>query len=61
MLLFVTQLQIPLSDLVFALSSAIDLINPFVVGHQKRVAYIALSIGEELGLPMEQQEELLRG
>jgi HD-GYP domain-containing protein (c-di-GMP phosphodiesterase class II) len=48
-----------LFNLVFSLSSAIDLVSPVVVGHQKRVAYIALSIGAELGLPREQQEELL--
>lgn len=51
--------QILLFDLVVSLSNAMDLVSPVVVGHHKRVAYIALSIGEELGLPMEQQNELV--
>jgi HD-GYP domain-containing protein (c-di-GMP phosphodiesterase class II) len=51
--------QIPLFDLVVSLSNAIDLVSPAVVGHHKQVAYIALSIGAALGLPMEQQIELV--
>ncbi|MBT9132940.1 MAG: 3'3'-cGAMP-specific phosphodiesterase 1 [Firmicutes bacterium] len=51
--------QIPLFDLVVSLSNAMDLVSPAVVGHHKRVAYIAFSIGAELGLPIEQQNELV--
>jgi len=51
--------QIPLFDLVVSLSKAMDLVSPAIVGHHKRVAYTALSIGAELGLPMEQQNELV--
>jgi putative nucleotidyltransferase with HDIG domain len=34
-----------------AFSAAMDLISKRVVGHHKQVAYIALMIGRELGLP----------
>lgn len=50
--------QVYLFDTVMCLSSALDLVSPIVVNHQKRVAYIALSIAAELGLSPEQQNEL---
>jgi len=55
----IKELQIRLFDLVISLSNAIDLVSSAVDRHHKRVAYIALSIGAELGLPMEQQKELM--
>lgn len=52
-------LQVPLFDLVRGLSSAVDLISPAVTDHHKRVAYIAACLGEELGLPAVQRNNLL--
>ncbi len=52
------ELQIRLSDLVMCLSSALDLVSPALVNHQKRVAYIALSIANEMGLPIEDQNNI---
>ncbi len=40
------------------LSSALDLVSPALVNHQKRVAYIALSIANEMGLPIEDQKNI---
>jgi HD-GYP domain len=40
---------IPIIDIVIALSSAIDLINPSISNHHKRVAYISYSIAKEMG------------
>ncbi len=51
--------QIPLFDLIMSLSTAMDLVSTAVVNHHKQVAYIALSIGAELGLPREQQNQLV--
>jgi len=51
--------QIPLFDLITSLSTAMDLVSSAVVNHHKQVAYIAFSIGAELGLPTEQQNELV--
>lgn len=51
--------RIPLFDLIMCLSDAIDLVSPAVVNHHKQAAYIAFSIGTELGLPMEQRNELM--
>jgi len=53
------ELQVPLFDLVMCLSNAVDLVSPAVVNHHKRVAYIASSIGEELGLPAGEKNDLL--
>ncbi len=51
--------QIRLRDLIMCLSSALDLVSPGLVNHQKRVAYIALSIANEMGLPLEDQNSLV--
>ncbi len=51
--------QIPMFDLILSLSTAMDLVSSAVVNHHKQVAYIASSIGAELGLPSEQQNELV--
>jgi len=52
-------LQIPLFDLVIALSEAIDLISPLVIDHQKKVACIALQIASEYGLAIDNQNDIL--
>ena len=45
-------------DLIMTLSQAVDLVSPAVANHHIRVAYIAHSIGNELGLPTEQKNSL---
>jgi HD-GYP domain-containing protein (c-di-GMP phosphodiesterase class II) len=51
--------QIPLFDLIMCLSGATDLVSISVANHHKQVAYIAFSMGQELGLPIEEQNDLL--
>lgn len=51
-------MKIPLFDLVNCLSDAIDLINPRIMSHHKRVAYIACHIAGYLGLADERREKL---
>src|SRR4030042_697060 len=43
--------QVPLFDLVFGLSNAIDLISPVFFTHHKRTGFIAGCIAEEMALP----------
>ncbi|MGE5588825.1 MAG: HD-GYP domain-containing protein [Clostridia bacterium] len=50
--------QVSLFDLVSCLSRAMDLVSPAVSSHHLRVAYIALSLGMELGLPPDEQRDL---
>ena len=42
--------QIPLHRLILSLSQMLDYVHPHVVDHQQRTAYIALRIGQKLGL-----------
>ncbi|MCL5773884.1 MAG: HD domain-containing protein [Firmicutes bacterium] len=51
--------RIRLFDLVASLSAAMDIISPVTVNHHKQVAYIAVSIAEEQGLPLNEQSEIL--
>lgn len=51
--------KVPLFDLVMCLSSTMDLIDPALVNHHKRVAYIASNIGSQMGLSIDQQNDLL--
>ncbi|MDH5202767.1 MAG: HD domain-containing protein [Nitrospirota bacterium] len=51
--------EIELLDLILCLSDAMDFIDPALVSHHKQVAYIAFSIGTEMGLPMTQLKELV--
>ncbi|MGE5585300.1 MAG: HD-GYP domain-containing protein [Bacillota bacterium] len=53
-----SDLQVSLFDLVACLSRAMDLVSPAVSNHHLRVAYIALSLGRELGLPPDEQRDL---
>ncbi|MBI5102511.1 MAG: HD domain-containing protein [Nitrospirae bacterium] len=53
------QPSIKLADLIFCLSDAMDFIDPSVVNHHKQVAYIASSLGAEMGLSEAKQKELL--
>jgi HD-GYP domain-containing protein (c-di-GMP phosphodiesterase class II) len=51
--------KVHLIDLIMCLSDAMDFISPAIVNHHKRVAYIAFSIGKEMGLTMEELKELI--
>lgn len=46
-------------DLVECLSFAMDLTSPLIANHQRRVGYIAYQLGREIGLPDEEQNDLL--
>jgi HD-GYP domain-containing protein (c-di-GMP phosphodiesterase class II) len=50
---------IPIIDVVIALSSAIDLINPSISNHHKRVAYISYSIAKEMGYSDSEVKDLV--
>jgi len=51
--------HISLFEVVTCLSNSMDLINPHVVDHHKRVATIALAIASELGLSIEEQNNII--
>ena len=55
----INEQKIPFFDLVMCLSSTIDLINPALVNHHKRVAYIASSLGSQMGLSFDEQNDLV--
>jgi response regulator RpfG family c-di-GMP phosphodiesterase len=48
-----------LDNLVLSLSDSLDLIHPLAVGHQQRVAYIALRIAKAMGLHHAKQADLM--
>lgn len=48
-----------LFDLVMALTTATDLVSPAISNHGKRVAYIAMSLAANAGLPLDFQHELV--
>lgn len=48
-----------LDNLVLSLSDSLDLIHPLAVGHQQRVAYIALRIAKAMGHPPAKQADLM--
>ena len=47
----IADLKISLCDLSMAPSDVMDLVSPVFSGHHRQVAYIALSISREMGLP----------
>ena len=51
-------IDVSLMDMIMSLSDAMDLVSTVVNGHHKRVAYIASSIAEELGMSKEEQRHL---
>ncbi len=53
------ELYVSMFDLIMCMSGAMDMINPSVVDHHKRVAYIAFSIGKEMALSLEEQNNLV--
>lgn len=56
--MLIDDFHLSLFDFALSLSAAIDAVNPMIVDHQRRVAYIAWSIGKELGLDIEQARKL---
>jgi HD-GYP domain-containing protein (c-di-GMP phosphodiesterase class II) len=57
-----TDPQVSLFDLVMCVSEVIDLVDPAVSDHHKRVAYLATSLAAELGFsPKERADLLLAG
>lgn len=51
--------RIPLYDILKSFSAALDLISQEVVGHHKKVAYIAMMLGREIGLADEDNKKLV--
>ncbi|MEW6587043.1 MAG: HD domain-containing phosphohydrolase, partial [Nitrospirota bacterium] len=51
--------KVNLLDLIMCLSDAMDFINTALVNHHKRVAYIAFSIGKEMGMDDTKQSDLI--
>ncbi len=51
--------NISLNQFVFSLSQALDLINPVLADHHKRVAYIALRVAEGIGLTGKAREDVV--
>lgn len=51
------ELNVSLNQFVFSLSQALDLINPEMADHHKRVAYIALRVAEAAGLSGKDKED----
>ncbi|HPE36969.1 MAG TPA: HD domain-containing protein, partial [Spirochaetales bacterium] len=52
-------IRVNLIDLLGSLSGAMDLVSPAVVDHHKRVAYLAVRLGAQLGLPRPDVDDLL--
>ncbi|GEM_PF-421015 len=53
------ELNVSLNQFVFSLSQALDLINPVMADHHKRVAYIALRVAEAAGLAGKAKEDVV--
>jgi HD-GYP domain-containing protein (c-di-GMP phosphodiesterase class II) len=53
------QKKISILDIVGCLSTAMDLINPAMVNHQRRVGYIAQRLAVEVGRPQDEQNNVL--
>ncbi|MEW5803443.1 MAG: HD domain-containing phosphohydrolase [bacterium] len=55
----VEKMLLSLFELLMCLSGVMDLVSNMVVNHQKRVSYIALRLAAELGLSIQEQDELV--
>lgn len=53
------ELNVSLNQFVFSLSQALDLINPAMADHHKRVAYVALRVAEAAGLAGTAKEDVV--
>ncbi|BCB27166.1 hypothetical protein SKTS_20520 [Sulfurimicrobium lacus] len=54
-----SQFNVSLYQFVFSLSQALDLINPTMANHHKRVAYIAMRVAEAAGLTGRTKEDVI--
>ena len=54
-----TQWQVALMDIIMSLSKVADMISPVLAEHQKRVAYIGVSLAQQMGLSRQQQANVL--
>lgn len=52
-------LEIPVFNLVLSISNTADLVSPLLVDHHKQVGYIANALADEMGLPIEEQNEIM--
>lgn len=53
------QLNIPMIDIVLALSNAIDLVDPTITNHHKRVAYISYRIAKEMNFSVDEIKDIV--
>ena len=51
--------KIKFYNIVKAMSNAMDLISETLVGHHRKVAYISLQLGQQLGLSFEEKQKLV--
>jgi HD-GYP domain-containing protein (c-di-GMP phosphodiesterase class II) len=58
-LLATTRIHVTLFDLITSLSDVTDLVNPALDDHHKKVAYIAYSLAQEMGLSKKECCEIL--
>lgn len=54
----IKEISLQLFDLVMCLSKALDLVDPVLVNHHKRVAYIAGAIAGEMGFSRSEQTQI---
>ncbi len=55
----IRETQIPLYRLLLCVSDAMDLVSPLLQGHHRRVAHLALRLGEVLGLAPKELTDLV--
>jgi HD-GYP domain-containing protein (c-di-GMP phosphodiesterase class II) len=53
------EMHVPLSDLITCLSDIVDLVNPKLMDHHKKVAYIAYCLATQIGLGKKECNEIL--
>lgn len=58
-MLTTNRIHVSLFDLVTSLSDVTDLVNPALDDHHKKVAYIAYSLAQEMGLPKQECCDIL--
>lgn len=58
-MLATNRIHVSLFDLVTSLSDVTDLVNPALDDHHKKVAYIAYSLAQEMGLPKQECCDIL--
>ncbi|MDO8672186.1 MAG: HD domain-containing protein [Dehalococcoidia bacterium] len=55
----IRETHVSLLDMALCFSNALDMVNPALVNHHKRVASIAVSCAEALRLPLKDQSDLM--